>query len=281
MERHFDIEKLKGSENYHTWSFAVKNVMELKECGKCIESANAETDVKKLSASKALLSLSVEKHIYVHIRSCTSAFDIWTTLQHLYEDKGLSRKIGLLRTLMSARLDDAENMQNYVDVVVSHENKLQGIGFELPDEWLAAILLAGLTESYKPFIMGIEAANTELKSDKIISKLLDSQTAEGAKGDALFSKQRSIIPNNDQKKLKCKYCKKKGHTIDVCRKRKADNGESSSHSAAKANTAFIAHVSTKSNVTTQRSFATRNGNIDKNYWYVCRFGRKQSYDSIC
>lgn len=38
------------------------------------------------------------------------------------------------------------------------------------------ILLAGLDNNYKPFIMGIEAAGKNVTSDMIISKLIDSQT---------------------------------------------------------------------------------------------------------
>lgn len=46
-------------------------------------------------------------------------------------------------------------MQEYVDSIISTANKLNGIGFNLTDEWLVSILLAGLTDQYKPFIMVI------------------------------------------------------------------------------------------------------------------------------
>lgn len=74
---------------------------------------------KKLKKSKNILSLSVETSIYVHIQNAVSALDIWQTLQRLYEDKGLSRKIGLLRSLISIRLEESANMQEYVDNIVN------------------------------------------------------------------------------------------------------------------------------------------------------------------
>lgn len=48
MGKNLEIEKLKGAENYHTWSFAVKNVLNYRGYEKCIESAEAETNVEKL-----------------------------------------------------------------------------------------------------------------------------------------------------------------------------------------------------------------------------------------
>lgn len=153
MEKGFDIEKLKGGQNFHSWQFAIKNVLALKGYEKCIESEAAETDQKKRTACKAILSLSIETNLYIHIQSCSTAYEIWTTLCGLYEDKGLSRKISLLRNLISTRLEDSSNMQAYVDSIIGNANKLRGIGFDLNDEWVAAILLAGLTGAYRPFIM--------------------------------------------------------------------------------------------------------------------------------
>lgn len=170
MERGLDLEKLKGSENYHTWEFAVRNILALKGYAGFIDADTATDDSTKKNACKAILSLSVEKHLYVHIRGLDTPKKIWNALKDLFDDKGLSRKISLLRNLISTRLDTSENMQSYIDDIMTHSSKLTGIGFALPDEWLAAIILAGLTEDYRPFIMGMEATGVQIKSDSVISK---------------------------------------------------------------------------------------------------------------
>lgn len=271
MDKSYDVEKLRGSDNYHTWCFAIRNVLILKGYEKCIASEETESNAIKLNSCRALLSLSVEKHIYVHIQNCTSALNIWTTLQGLYDDKGLSRKIGLLRNLISIRLDESDSMQQYVDNIVGNAGKLSGIGFALSDEWIAAILLAGLSENYRPFIMGIEAANTDLKSDAIISKLLDGQSSENAKGEALFSGKKSKNSNKNFKKIKCAYCGKKGHTIDVCRKKKAENdSKNGSDGSGKAKSAFIAHAHAQATKTKNENSAltAQNNATRMNDWYV-------------
>lgn len=112
----FDVKKLKGSENYHTWQFAMLNYLDLNNLEKCIkckdddESTPLETEATKLKEAKARLALSVDESIFVYIRKATSALEIWTTLQQLYEDKGLLRKVGLLRTLTSVRLENVKSM---------------------------------------------------------------------------------------------------------------------------------------------------------------------------
>lgn len=62
-------------------------------------------------------------------------------------------------------------MQKYVDAILTYTSKLNSIGFKMTTECTGAILLAGLTKKYQPFIMGIEASETDITADKIVSKL--------------------------------------------------------------------------------------------------------------
>lgn len=57
MSKEYDIPKLKGSENYHTWYFAMKNVLAYKGLEKTIVNLGTESDAKKLVSSKALLAI--------------------------------------------------------------------------------------------------------------------------------------------------------------------------------------------------------------------------------
>lgn len=218
----FDIEKLKGSENYHTWVFAIKNVIDYKGYTNCIVDPVTETDAKKVIACKALLSLTVEKAIYPHIQSCTSALEIWKALKRLYEDTGLSRKISLLRNLITTRLENFDNnMQSYIDQIMLYANKLNGIGFKMDDEWTSAILLAGLTDEYKPFIMSIEASNTKLEVNNLITKLVDTRSNQSSgNGEAFFSKNKMHKKKKFNKnfKRKCFSCGSEEHLQNECDK---------------------------------------------------------------
>ncbi|KAG5860727.1 hypothetical protein JTB14_016897 [Gonioctena quinquepunctata] len=65
------------------------------------------------------------------------AKEAWDNLAAAFQDSGLTRRVGLLRTLITVTLEKT-------------------IGLTVSDEWIGTTLLAGLPKSYKPMIMGIE-----------------------------------------------------------------------------------------------------------------------------
>lgn len=124
----FNVEKLRGGENYHDWCFAIEYLLTLKGLKKCIKEKTAvagqpeaaeEADENKLDQAKSILALGVEKNLFVHIRDCASALAIWKKFRSMYEDRGLQRKITLLRTLISFRLEECDDMQGYVDGILN------------------------------------------------------------------------------------------------------------------------------------------------------------------
>lgn len=249
MGKELDFDKLKGGENFHTWKFAIENFLALKGLSNCIihrtdteASSTApavayaagiakEEDANKLRSAKAYVALSVDTSIYVHIQNCTTALDIWNCLHKIYEDRGLYRKIALLGNLLSNRLTECNGMQDYVDKIVSAANKLGGVGFSVNDEWLGAILLAGLTEDFKPFIMGLEANGVGISGDLVISKLLDCRGED--KNSAFLSK--NAWKKGKKKVRKCYNCNSTLHLANQCdqpkKERKTEKNEKSANAA--------------------------------------------------
>lgn len=110
-------------------------------------------------------------------------------------------------------------MQVYIDTILGYSNKLIGVGFDISDDWIGAIILAGLTDIYKPFIMGIEATASKFSSDAIISKLLDSEDGE-TKGQAFVSKKKDERKRKmpQKKNRKCYNCGSDQHLRNKCDK---------------------------------------------------------------
>lgn len=248
MAKDFDIVKLMGSDNYHMWTFAIKNVMAFKGLSKTLEPKSVEepnvateTDGTKLEQAKALMSLSVEPQLYAHIQSSTSALEIWNVLKNLYDDRGLTRRITLLRDLISIRLEDMESMNEYVDKIKTTSNKLTGIGFNLTEEWLGAIMLAGLTDEFRPLIMTIEGNKEAISSDLISSKLLDMQSSKSSA--AFFNKNK--YKKNANKQRKCYNCHSTTHLANKCDKKKDKNSQGGKTETKKA--AFVALMCKESN----------------------------------
>lgn len=68
-------------------------------------------------------------------------------------------------------------------------SKLSSVEFEIQDDWLSAILLAGLTDEYKPLIMLFEAAKT-INSDEIKMKLLNTEVGSNSSNNAFQRKKK-------------------------------------------------------------------------------------------
>ena len=232
-----EIEKLKGSTNYHSWCFAILCVIDCKGYRKCID--GSETDADKLTSCRGLIALSVETSIYPHIENSKTAKEIWEKLKELYDNKGMSRKISILRSLVSIRLENCESIQNYVDKIVSDRNKLVSIGFDISNDWLTAILLAGLNEAYRPLVMTIEASEDVIKADNLIATLLEFNVLQTGNEGALLSKGKKF-----KKDRKCYNCHGLGHISKDCKKPRKDDKKNSNNSQhGKANNAFIAFLS--------------------------------------
>lgn len=110
-------------------------------------------------------------------------------------------------------------MQDYIDKIISAANKLRGVGFTVNDEWLGAILLSGLTDEFKPFIMGLEANGVNISGDLVIAKLMDYRQGT-EKNNAFLGKKM----NKKWKKRtrKCFNCDSTTHLANACDKPKRE-----------------------------------------------------------
>jgi len=70
-------------------------------------------------------------------------------------------------------------IDDYVNLVITTAHKLTNIGFEVSDEWIGTLLLAGLPDFYKSMIMGLESSGIRITGDTIKTKLLqDVKTSD-------------------------------------------------------------------------------------------------------
>lgn len=110
-------------------------------------------------------------------------------------------------------------MEEYVNVIMSTEQKLNGIKFVIQDEWIGTLLLAGLPEYYGPMIMGIESSGTAITGDFIKSKLLQEvKNSNPSVNSAFFgtASNRKSYNNKGDKGIRCYECNSYGHKASVC-----------------------------------------------------------------
>lgn len=234
-----NVPKLKGRENYDDWAFATSNFLLLE--GIDLENLSAEMSEAEMKKAKAKLVMTIDSSLYAHIKSETTVIGVWNKLKQLFDDTGYQRKISLLRTLISVRLENCDSMTSYVSQIVETAQKLKGTGFEITDEWIGSLLLAGLSDKFSPMIMAIEHSGIAISADVIKTKLLDMCEEVGTteKDSAFWSKQQrwksgntnrgvkshTSTSNSDRndsassnggKQIKCYNCKKIGHFKNKC-----------------------------------------------------------------
>ena len=69
-------------------------------------------------------------------------------------------------------LENCDSVEEYVNKIISTEDKLTNIGFVVSDEWLGTLVIAGLTDHYRAMIMRLESSGIAIISDAIKVKLL-------------------------------------------------------------------------------------------------------------
>ncbi len=143
------IEKLKGRENYQTCKFAVRAFLEMENLWSSVDGTSDEQDEKiKLQndvMAKAKLILLVDPINYAHIHDKKTAKEVWDALKDAFEDSGLLRRVGLLRTLITTSLENCDSMEDYVNKIIINAHRLKGAGMNIDDEWIGTLPLAGLS----------------------------------------------------------------------------------------------------------------------------------------
>lgn len=246
-----NVPKLKGRENYSEWVFAAENFLILEGMTKCIQEGDVKSFAEDDARTKAKLILTIDATLYVHIRNVKTTKELWDRLKALFDDSGFSRRISLLRNLISIRLENCSSMLSYVTQIMETGQKLCGTGFQINDEWIGSLLLAGLPEKYAPMIMAIEHSGIQITTDAIKSKLLDMETgtesemndernsalASGFRGRQHSSAKKSMVAKNNhgghngsmstktKKEIKCYRCKQIGHYRSQCTMDISDNKE--------------------------------------------------------
>lgn len=212
------IEKLHGSANYHTWKFAMQNLLEFADLEKCIVDPVTEKDESKLRKAKAKISLSVDESLYAHIRMETTALAIWKKLHKMFgETTGLLRGIGVLRKLSNIKIEDCDTVADYVGQITDALNKLREAGFEVCDKLQGGFFLAGLSERYEPLIMGIDGSGLTLTADTVSTKLLDGDYGTSDNQSAFYGKKKTNKSEARPKSnRRCYNCGKKGHYSSDC-----------------------------------------------------------------
>ncbi|CAH0719652.1 unnamed protein product, partial [Brenthis ino] len=156
-----------------------------------------------------------------------TASDAWKRLSDTFEDKGLYRRVLLLRQLHRIEFNNFSSMSDYIEGVMKLVAQLSDIGKVIDDAEIAEILLSGLPEDFNVLVSSLETASLTktLSSEVVRTRLLQEDHRRNNNGNT--SENLAYAANNKRrfKNLVCTYCRKSNHTIKQCFKRKRDEAK--------------------------------------------------------
>lgn len=209
MSKTFQIERLRGRENFDTWKRAAQSYLTIQGYWACTKSevneASSEVVLEKHEKALSELFLLVEPQLYSYIDGCTNLKEAWNALVRAFSDTGTCRKVSILQQWTSTKFNDCSSMENYVNTMTSLWSKVKSVGFTIDEEVAASLLLAGLPTQYQPLILGLENTKEKLTLDFVKNILLQGAiTSDELSGSALFVKGKKRFKN--KKPIKCYNC---------------------------------------------------------------------------
>lgn len=116
--------------------------------GCVLGTAEYVADARKVVRAKSKIMLSVGPVNFVHIQEAADAKEAWDRLKTAFEDSGLTRRFGLLRTLVTTSLENCGSIEEYANKIITTAHKLRGVGFEVEEESIGTLLLSGLPDEF-------------------------------------------------------------------------------------------------------------------------------------
>jgi len=230
-------ETLKGSSNYRTWRFAMKTSLEARDLWDIVigDEVKPEADKagiaweKRSKKAMATIVLGMSAAEQEHVIDCQTPKAAWDILEKLYGGKGRNRKFMLLQELF--RMSMGSSMDGYLRAIKEKMSELSAIGTKLERDIKLAIVLNGLTESYRYLVVAMESQLDTIDFDDLTARLLEEERklvggnggSNGADGAMVsYTKDTDItsVWKDGRLQMACYYCGQSGHMKRDCAVRK-------------------------------------------------------------
>ncbi|KFM71724.1 hypothetical protein X975_24725, partial [Stegodyphus mimosarum] len=195
------------------WKFSMKMHLIKLDLWAYVEGTKEDPkDTKALS----YIVKGVSEIIFNDIRDLKSGKEAWKVLTETYEDKGITRKVAIIKTLVNTRYTDCKDMSDYLHRAIPAYQQLNYKPGVKPDEELIAeIILANLPDRSEPLIMPLKNCGEAITVDNRLlvedSKLLINESKEYAFVNKNIGGQRYF-------KRKCFKRNLFGHKSSECQK---------------------------------------------------------------
>lgn len=219
-------------ENYSDWKFRVKVLLDEKDLLRCIEkpleellatvnsTENLVSPVIKREEKKCKSTLiqCIGDECLEYIKDKATSFEIFKTLEDVFERKGIKTQLYCRKQLLSFKLDENDKLENHFLQFDKLIRNLREAGAHMSENDIVCHLLLTLPPSYDVISTALDTLDdSKLTVNFVKSKLLDHelkncQTSD--LNDTAFSGTKYKVS------VTCNYCGRKGHYWRDCEKRK-------------------------------------------------------------
>lgn len=185
-------------------------------------SGSKEDEVKDTKALSHIVE-GVSKIIFNDIRELISGKDAWDKLAETYDNKGMTRKVSIIKVLVNTCYIDHKDKTEYLHKEILANPQLKSTGTKPDEELVAGIILANLPDRFDPLIMALKNCGETITVDYVRAHLMagDIKPVDDGKEQAFLNEHVK-----DRKYVKGKYfkCNLFGHKSSDCNKSPCQKG---------------------------------------------------------
>ncbi len=194
---------------------------------------------EKETKAFALLCEHLTNAQLAHIQYCDNVRSAWEALCGVHEAKTIGNKLFLRRRFFTIKMQEGDDMLPHINMVKALVDQLRSIEVNITNEDVYMVLLMSLPPSFDNSVTSLESMSTkDVDLQFIVTRLLHEMSkrkeCESSEIIALINKTHK--PNE---KL-CFYCKKPGHFVRNCLKKKSDEKEKANEACEDHEQMFVA-----------------------------------------
>jgi hypothetical protein len=233
----FQMESLKVMKkfdggNFHLWKFKMRMMLLKHGLWKFVdgsatlpseEVARADYNEKEMKAFTLLCEHLTDAQL-AHIQYCDNVKSACEAFCGVYEAKTIDNKLFLRRRFFTIKMQEGDDMLVHINMVKALADQLRSIEVNIADEDVYIILLMSLPPSFDNLVTSLESMSTkDVDLQFIVGRLLHEVSKrkeyESSKATAL------VIKTHKPNEKLCFYCKKPGHFVRNCSKKRSDEKE--------------------------------------------------------
>ncbi|XP_059067871.1 uncharacterized protein LOC131858597 [Cryptomeria japonica] len=166
-------DRLEGASNFASWKFRIMIALRDNELDEFVKKAVPEPDdkgekpqwMKKNNKAMKMLVDAVKDHIVPIISKLEIAYDMFKSLESMYEINNTSRALALKQQLHHVKMIKGETITAYFMRITELRDQLSTIGHTIESKELTMLALNSLPSSWESFIQGISARSKLPKFD--------------------------------------------------------------------------------------------------------------------